>query len=166
MKTKIDGKKILFAIIALVVAVFISFYAQPLIHDNDQAVNVIVTVFSILSGFLVAIIAIIGDPMLLTPGSWRAAEMGSAVIHKRLLRHQRLFVLYLITLLLIFVSTLLKKTSSPLCGWIERIYLFFSAVAFLFSLWLPSTLMNMQKERIEKEIDHRRKEAGIKPDSK
>jgi hypothetical protein len=152
----IDVGKIAICIFAVVSGLLVSYYAQPLVHNNDEAVNVIVTVFSVLAGFLVAIIAIIGDPMLIPPGSWRAAELGSHNLTRRLLRHKWLFIIYLLSLGLIFISVLLKSACTELVVWIERVYLFLSSVAFICSLWLPGTLMRMQKERIDHEIEHRR----------
>jgi hypothetical protein len=54
--------------------------------------------FSILSGFLVAIIAIAGDPMLFTPGTWRIAEAERDKVIARLVKKKYLFVLYITTL--------------------------------------------------------------------
>ena len=67
-----------------------------------------------------------------------------------------LFLMYLITLLLIFVSSLIRGKFDIIDIWIERIYLFFSIAAFAISFQLPSSLMNLHKERIENEIESRR----------
>jgi len=101
---------------------------------------------------------------VLAPGNWRKAELGSQLVYRRLLRHKWLFILYLLTLGLIFASALFKDSSAVFCMWIERVYLFFAVVAFMMSLRLPSSLMAIQQERIENEIGRRRAEAGIKTD--
>jgi len=132
-----------------------------MIHGNDQAVNVIVTVFSVLAGFLVAIIAVVGDPLLLPPGTWRAAQIERDKLDNRLIRHKWLFVAYLITLALIFVDLLVAKVLPGWGVWLERLFLFFATFSFLLSLQLPNTLMQAQKERIDAVIEHRRRIDGI-----
>ena len=149
---------VLFTVISLAAAV----YGQPFVHGNSEAISIIVTVFSVLAGFLVAIIAIVGDPGLLAPGSWRTAELQRARIVDRLTRHQWLFYLYLVTLTFIFASVLVPNSFPRLVVWIERIYLFAGVLAFLCSYLLPSALMKIQQERIESTIEHRRRAAGIR----
>lgn len=63
--------------------------------------------------------------------------------------------MYLTTLLFIFIASLVKGKFLLLDIWIERIYLFFSIAAFSLSFQLPSSLMNLHKERIEHEIESR-----------
>ena len=162
MGSSIDREKVLFALLSVVFGALAATYGQPLIHGNDQAVSVIVTVFSILAGALVAIIAVTGDPMLFSPGTWRLAQVESDQINNRLIRHKWLFFLYLISLGLIFLS-ILTQTKYPCTSiWLERAYLFFCASAFLWSLRLPFYLIKIQRERVENLIKLRRQEDGIK----
>ena len=156
MSYKVDISKIKYAMAIALYSGIGSYFGQPLIHGNDNAINIIVTVFSILAGFLVAIITIIGDPSSLPSGGWQRARLGSEVLYNRLTRHRLLFLMYLTTLLLIFISILIKGKVPFLEPWIERFYLFFSISAFSLSFQLPSALMNLHKERIEQEIDSRR----------
>ena len=156
MNYRIDISKIKFAVAIILYSAVGSYFGQPLIHENDNAINIIVTVFSILAGFLVAIITIIGDPSSLPSGGWQRARIGSEVLYNRLTRHKLLFLMYLTTLLLIFVSVLLKGKAPQLDVWVERAYLFFSIAAFSLSFQLPSALMNLHMERIEHEIESRK----------
>lgn len=162
MKTGPDWSKIGFGGFSIAIGGLVAWLGQPLIHENDQAINVIVTVFSVLAGFLVAIIAIVGDPILLPPGSWRAAEMEREKLTRRLIRHRWLFVLYLLTLAVVFLAFLFSsEENAAIVTWLERAFLFFGAVAFLLSLALPGALMRVQSERIDAVIEHRRAEDGI-----
>lgn len=163
MKRSIDLSKLRFAFLALILAGLVSFYGQPFVHGNDQAINIIVTVFSVLAGFLVAIIAIVGDPVLLPPGTWRAAELERDKLNKRLVRHKWLFTLYLVTLALVFLAFLFKDKSPILTLWLERAFLFFGVFAFALSMSLPSSLMKVQRERIDAVIEHRRRDDNISP---
>lgn len=162
MSYRLDVSKIKFAIAVTLYSGLGAYYGQPLIHGNDNAINIIVTFFSILAGFLVVIITIIGDPASLPSGGWQRARLGSEVLYNRLMRHRLLFLLYLTTLLLIFVATLVKGKFAAVDVWIERTYLFFSIAAFSLSFQLPTSLMNLHKERIEHEIEARREQEAKK----
>lgn len=157
MKTKIDWWAVAVTFAAAAIAVVGAYWGQPLIHGNDTAINVIVTVFSILAGFLVAIIAIVGDPLLIPSGTWRIAEGTRDKTIQRLTRHKYLFHAYLIALALVFASTLLRDTHQCVGIWLERAYLFLSIFAFVISLRLPAALMKTQQERVDHLIDERRK---------
>jgi hypothetical protein len=161
MKDKLSFRRIATLVCVLVISFFVAQYCQPLIHGNEAAINIIVTVFSILAGFLVAIIAVVGDPALLPPGNWRVAEQERKKLDRRLTRHKALFMSYLITLGLIFLSLLAAKSIPSLGYWLERIFLFLGSLAFLYSLKLPGALIETQRERINLIIDQRRNEEGI-----
>jgi hypothetical protein len=154
--SRISVKSVGLTLFTVVCAVVAAYFGQPLIHGNDTAVNVIVTVYSILAGFLVAIIAIIGEPSLTPPGSWRIAEGNREKTIQRLTRHKYLFYIYLVSLSLVFAATLLKDKCPCVTPWIERAYLFFSVLAFGLSLSLPGALMRMQQERVDYLIESRR----------
>lgn len=122
--------------------------------------------YTVLAGFLVAIIAVLGDPMLIPAGSWQTAENNRQKIESRLIRYSYLFILYLVTIAIIFVGVLLKDAPEsiiPMTGkmWIARAYLFFGVGAFMFSLALPKTLILIQRARVDEEIERRRKAEGI-----
>lgn len=153
----IDRQRIGIFIFATILGMAVAWFGQPLIHNNERAVNVIVTTFSILAGFLIAIMTIISDPSVFGRRTWRAAEIGRKSVYQKLVRQKWLFVAYLITLALIFLESLLIKRYTEISLWLEHIYLFLGTVAFIFSLRLPSTLMNIQIERHEQFIDHKRK---------
>jgi hypothetical protein len=161
MNKEIDKHKIKYSIAVVLYSSIGSYYFQPFIHGNNEAINVIVTVFSILAGFLVAVITIIGDPSSLPKGGWQRAQLGSEIITNRLTRHKWLFTIYLITLFIIFISMLIKGKYPILATWVERIYLFFAICAFTMSFRLPSVLMALHQERIEQEIKSRREDEGI-----
>jgi hypothetical protein len=61
MKQTLDPKKIRYAVAVTLWAGLGSYIAKPLIEGNQDAINVIVTVFSILAGFLIAVITLVGD---------------------------------------------------------------------------------------------------------
>ncbi|MBO7962633.1 hypothetical protein [Pseudomonas aeruginosa] len=161
MKKQLDWSRIRFFCYAAILSCEGAFLAKPLMLENSEALSVIVTAYSILAGFLVGIITMIGDPKSLPSGSWQVARLSSEIIYRRLKRHKFLFTAYLSTIALIFLSILLKKNNSDVNDFVEYIYLFLAIFCFLYSLKLPSTLMQLQEERIEEEIRARRKLEGI-----
>jgi hypothetical protein len=144
-----DGKqiawaRIIFFAISVVAGIVGAVFGQPLIHGNDMAINVIVTVFSILAGFLVAIMTMMGDPGAFSGRSWRANEKGRKKIFNQLVRQKWMFILYLVTLGLVLAASLVGKVLPDVAIWMERVYLGMAISAFILSLGLPSTLMRIQ----------------------
>ena len=147
---------VLFTLASVAISLIGAWFGQPLVHGNDQAINIIVTVYSILAGFLVAIIAIIGDPLLVPSGTWRIAEGHRQKTVQRLTRHKYLFYIYLLSLMLVFTATLFRDAHLEIAVWLERVFLSLSIFAFLMSMCLPGALMKMQEERVDHIIDERK----------
>ncbi|QOR37145.1 hypothetical protein HNO52_00480 [Billgrantia diversa] len=161
MNAQLDKEKVKYGVCIVLWSFLASYFGQPLIHGNQDAINVIVTVFSILAGFLVAVITLIGDPKSLPSGGWQMARLGSDLTYNRLVRHKWLFKGYLITLFLIFSSIVVKGRFPTTQVILEYIYMFIASISCFISFKLPSALMELQKERIEHEIQERRKQEGI-----
>ena len=157
----IDRKRILLFVFAAACGIGAAIYGQPFIHNNDRAINVIVTAFSILAGFLVALMTLVGDPSVFGGRSWRHAENARKVVFNKLARQKWMFVLYLATLLLILASSLLEKALPNVTIWLERVYLCTAVMAFILSFALPSALMKIQLARHDEMIKAKRKSVGI-----
>jgi hypothetical protein len=140
-------------------------YAQPLIHNNPDATNLIVTVFTILAGFLIAMMSIMGDPSMFMPGGWRIAVKQTPFIRARMIRQKYTFYFYLATLLMVFLSMLAKKILPVLVIPFEHVYLGLAVTSFILSVRLPGALMDIQQERLDFIVDSRRSRVGIKPES-
>lgn len=159
----IDWKRLLFVGFSILSGVIVGIKGQPYIHNNDQAVNIIVTVFSILAGFLIAIMTIIGEPGVLAGRSWRYHEKNRKNVFARLIRQKWMFYLYIITLGLIFIASLAAKSYPEFVKYIEMVYLGGATVAFILSLGLPSALLRIQLERHDAVLDAKRKPAASNP---
>jgi len=136
-------RKIAFAIICMLVGAVGAYYAQPYTHKNADLILVFVTTFTVFAGFLIAIIALIGDPILIPKGSWRIAELRRDRMDNLLFWHTALFVLYLITVGLLFVGIVLERALDERNLWriwIERAYLFVGITSFLLTFALPRAL--------------------------
>jgi hypothetical protein len=165
-------KKTIFLLLTIVVSGLFSYAFQPLVKGSS--LDVLVNIYSILAGFLVGVIALIGDPSSLPTGSWRIAESASKNTFRSLHSTKNLLHAYLITLLLIFIYKLfftdgieIIKTMSvwdvSISEYIqvakkvmEHSILFLSSIAFIYSFTLPGKLFSIQKDRVEKEISSRR----------
>ena len=159
-KESVAWGRLVYGAIALLAGVAGAYWGQPLIQNNQEAVSLIVNVYSILAGLLFAVITVLGNSASLVDGSWRAGVYSKKVIRRRLLRHRLLFKAYLITLVCIFFSMLFKEDCIK--KYFEYGYLFLAVVATLMSFTLPSSLLKVQEEQLENEINRRKREAGIK----
>jgi hypothetical protein len=161
----INGRSI-FLFVCIGTSVAAAFYGQPLAHENTDAITIIITVMTVFAGFLVAIIAILGDPAMMPAGSWRAAENSHPAIYGRVATYTWLFQLYLIAIAFLFAGALLQKAPDSAVShvwkvWIERLYVFFGVLSFLLTTALPGALGKLQLRRAEAEIERRRQDAGI-----
>jgi hypothetical protein len=165
--TLLINKRMWFVLACLLGGALVSWFGQPLAHDNSDAVLVVITVMTVFAGFLVAIIAVLGDPALLPTGSWRAAENEHDKSVAAILTHAWLFRVYLVAIALLFAGVLINKAPdreicSEIKKWVERAYLFMGAFSFLLTLSLPGALTEFQQKRVTAEIERRRADVGIK----
>jgi len=100
------ARRIGFILLCALVAAAAAYFGQPLAHDNSDAILIIITVLTVFAGFLVAIIAILGDPAMLPGGSWRAAEGSRGQVYARVVTHTWLFRLYLLAIALLFADVI------------------------------------------------------------
>ncbi|HEX4079264.1 MAG TPA: hypothetical protein VHX61_10385 [Rhizomicrobium sp.] len=155
----------------LILACFIvsgatAYFIEPYVAANVNALLIMETVFTVFAGFLVAIIAIVGDPALIPEGSWRTAEVRRENIEAGLIVHMWLFILYLLAIALIFVGVVIREIPPRIIPniikiWVNRAYLFCGLSSFLFTFGLAKSLFQLQIARIDAEIAKRRKAAGI-----
>lgn len=141
-----------------------AYFGQPAVHKNPDLILIIITVFTVFAGFLIAIITIIGDPIMIPHGSWQIAELRRDAMISRLNWHVGLLICYLITIGLQFTGVVLERIldeHSLWRLWIERSYLFLGVTSFMFTFALPGALVHMQSARYDAEIERRRREAGI-----
>ncbi len=163
MKTNVSKRKIFTFFLSVALSATVAYYGQPVISGKSDAINVLVTIYSVLAGILIAIITLIGDPSVLdTDGSWRRTYLSSKLPKVRLLRLKLLFQTYLLTLLFVFLAYLIPKESFPTTKiWAERCLVFFAAVALLSSFRLPGAVVEVQRSRLDKKILEQRKKDGI-----
>lgn len=136
---------------------------QPRYHANADALASLVSIFSVLAGFLAAIIALVANDRALKGRTWREDTYYLEQVRRELSKHQFLFYLYLATLAMAFVCQLGSSTDWPFQAWIERLLLFLATLAMMMSFSLPVRLTKRQMEDLEKVISERRqKQTGNK----
>ena len=157
-RSHISKRKILTASISVVLASAGAYWGQPLIHGKADAINLIVTMFSILAGFLVAIVALVSDVSMVPGRTWKGAVMAKKPLMRRLRRHKLLFLVYLVTIVAILLSLLVDGTNSKIVIWLERGYLFLAIFGIFYSFQLPWALARLQEERLDLIIAQRKQE--------
>lgn len=123
-----------------------SFYA------SEVAVSVVVTMFAILSGFLLAILAVIGSSdMLLDSATSRHARVYRVTVKARFIRFGTLFSLYLTALILITSLVTFKGLfATGISLWISRCALFMVTLSLMCSYSIPISLYAMYMERYDR----------------
>lgn len=137
----------------IVVSGAVGYLFQPMVAHNTNAVNTVVTIFSILAGFLIAVITLIAEPTLKQAKNWQELQLMKKTVQRKLFRQKLLFFLYLTTLGVALGTFLVPDTHAELRRWLETIFLGLATFVFLASFDLPGSLMKIQMERYEAEMD-------------
>jgi len=157
-ESKHDWRRIFFLSVGFVAIGLTLWLGEPLTSGNVEALRILVTAFSILAGVLIAIIALLGNPVGLYGGSWRVASAHRRQIRRRLYRYALLFYVYLIVIGLAYASALLGGMGAIPClaHWIERVALSVGVGAFVWSLGLPRIIVQIHMERLDDAVSERR----------
>ena len=153
---KIDWLRIGKLCVALAVSAFVGLKFQPMVSNNPDAVNTVVTIFSILAGFLIAVITFIAEPTLQAAKDWQELQRMKETVRKKLFRQKILFFLYLATLGTALAMYLTPATSIELLKWLQVCFLSLATFVFLASFSLPGSLMKIQMERYEAALEDSR----------
>ena len=146
---------------SVTVGVLVVVNGEEVVGGNAGTLQMLVTAFSVLTGILLAIIAVSGDPSLLIPGGHRIAHAHRKQLKTVLLRYKCLFYCYLATITLAVTATALGQIHqySAYAHWIERVTLGLGAFALCLSFGLPAAMARTQILRLDGEVDRRRKES-------
>jgi hypothetical protein len=79
--------RILFFVTCAAVGAAVAWISQPYVHENSDATTVVVTVMTVLAGFMIAIITVLGDPASVPDGTWRTVEARRENIKSKIIRH-------------------------------------------------------------------------------
>jgi len=157
-RSRTDWPRVGWFCVVVALSAWAGWWGQPWIHDNAEARGIIVDVFSILVGFLMTIMTLLGEPGLVRGRTWRSDAVKRPNFEQRLVRHKWLFVSYLAVLALAFMASLVIRHApdSPLVASLERWYLGCAVFAFIYSVLLPFRLQRLQLERFDELVEARR----------
>jgi len=163
MKAKM---KALYVLFCAILSLYISFSVCPYIGENSDIVGIVTTVITVFAGFLVAILTIIGDASSIPNGNWRIAENRRDSFEYRIIAHQWLFFIYMLSIAFLFAGYVVQKADKSVISMetreiIKYLYLFFSIFSFFLTISLPYSLGKMQLDRIDREIENRRNSTEI-----
>lgn len=162
-KPKLSVRKLSYLAISVIAAGLTAWKLQPWYHSSDEAVMVLITVFSILTGFLAAVMAIVANDRVLRGRNWRQDTFYLNLIRNELKLYKLIFYLYLIVLVLSFLTSLEANWPDPLQVWFERALIFCSSLGIFFSFHLPEIISRKHIQAMEHQIRYRRdKETGSK----
>ncbi|ABD55811.1 hypothetical protein Jann_2894 [Jannaschia sp. CCS1] len=143
-------------VVAIGVSSFIGYRFQPMVANNPNAVNTVVTIFSILAGFLIAVITFIAEPTLQQARTWDELQRMKETVRRKLIRQKLLFFLYLLTLGIALAMFLTPPTMLEPLKWLQTAFLGLATFVFLASFSLPGSLMKIQMERYEAALEDSR----------
>lgn len=148
-----DWRRLVMIAVAVAMSGAVGYFCQPMIAGNTDAVNAVVTIFSILAGFLIAVITLIAEPTLKHAKNWQELQLMKRTIQRKLFRYKLLFFLYLVTLGVAMGTFLVPEEQE---GWrraLEALFLGLATFVFLASFNLPGSLMKIQMERYDAEMN-------------
>ncbi|MBP6083535.1 MAG: hypothetical protein KA732_19965 [Providencia sp.] len=157
MFKNIDKKSVSIATLNILASVLFSYYLTYSLTNNSDALNLVANVFSILSGFLLLVITMSGENSTITSN---LSLLDSINQERRFLmrfnKYYALFLLYIITLALIFIFYLLSKDKSNtneyfvfLKNSIGYIISFLTCFSFIQSTFIPLKIKALFKEKRE-----------------
>ncbi len=140
-------------IVSLVISVLAGVHLGPLAQKNDVLISNIVNVFSILSGFMVAVIALTADSFLKKVETWQEMQLLKAQFQRRLYRQSFVLLLYFVTLIFsLFVLAIQGKYENE-C--IYFILIFLCTLVLILSITIPFSLVKMQIDYYESSLNER-----------
>ena len=160
MKKPVSNLRFAFGASGFVLLAVVMIYGKQLASGNIQTMQMMVTAFSVMTGVLMALITVSGDPSLLYPGNARIAERHGEQMQAALRRYKLLFYAHLVAM----TSSLVTATLVHICPkgmvthWLERWTFGVGAAALFWSFGLPAAMTRAQSEKLSKATDKRREE--------
>lgn len=152
-----DIKAISITVLNIVASSLFSFFFTETLSNNTDALNLVANIFSILTGFLLLVITLSGDNSSVSLGLTdveRTYQANRFLI--RFNRYYSLFLLYLLTLALIFIYYLLSKDKSHTgiiltyaIKIITHSISFLTCFSFIQSTFIPIKLKKLYTEKKE-----------------
>ena len=148
-----SSSKILNSIVllgAITVSVTVGIVHQPTLEKESNLISIVVTIVSILSGILIAVMVFVTKPVIKYARDGRELQMMKESVKKAFFRLKVMFLLFILTLCL---AVLIYVVPDKYRWIVEK---FFVSIAFLdliISFALPFSLASIHMEMYQSKID-------------
>ncbi|QMD48355.1 hypothetical protein HVZ38_14070 [Citrobacter freundii] len=157
MLKKLNLSGIVLSSLNILASVAFSYFLTHTLTNNNDALNLVANVFSILSGFLLLVITMSGENSTLINNM---SKLDSANQERRFLmrfnKYYALFLLYILTLALIFIFYLISKDKENTSQYfilfkkgIGYVITFLTCFSFIQSTFIPLKIKELFKEKRE-----------------
>lgn len=157
----LDKKFIAYLISDIIISLLLTILLTDIIIKSTDAMNLIASTFSILSGVVLMILTTVGELFLFSPNDSSAKKIAKYKnFETRFSRLSLLFISYLIILVLILIYYLIKDISHQdvitfkiseltinLQNWTAYLIILFSFFCFIISICLPWIYKQLLKEK-------------------
>ena len=152
----LDKKFIAYLISDIIISLLLTILLTDIIIKSTDAMNLIASTFSILSGVVLMILTTVGELFLFSPNDSSAKKIAKYKnFETRFSRLSLLFISYLIILVLILIYYLIKDISQDvitfkiinLQNWTAYLIILFSFFCFIISICLPWIYKQLLKEK-------------------
>lgn len=155
-KSKIDWTFARYLAICFVSALVLSPVLQPSYHGKTDAMEALVGLFTVLAGFMLAVIAIAADGRNLRRRDWRHDSFALKEIRDRLTRYRIMFHLYMGVPGLAILAYIEPAWGSGIQRFAECLVLFFAIFALLLSFRIPGEITSAHVRQLQLAIREQR----------
>ena len=157
MTNRLDGKTLGITTLNFCASLLFSFFLTDTLANNTDALNLVANIFSILTGFLLLVITLSGENSTVSSGlSDVERHYQDTRFLMRFNKYYSLFLLYLLTLALIFVYYLLSKDKAHngpslnvIISCVTHSISFLTFFSFVQSTFIPLKLKELYNEKKE-----------------
>jgi hypothetical protein len=118
-----------------------------LLSDVSKIADLMVPIFAVLAGFLIASMTFILSSNNIRFRSKTSSDKYKNLIMRRMRRQMWTFFCYITVLLCIIFSALLRTKFPETSSILERVYLGLGVASIIWSYTLPMTLIGLQREK-------------------
>lgn len=154
--SKVDWKFARYLAICLTSALVLAPLLQPAYHDKADAMAALVTVFTVLAGFMLAVMALAADGRNLRRRDWRQDTYFLKETRDRLARYRMMFHLYLLVPALAILTFIGPTWGDDVQRYAEGIVLFLAIFALLWSFRIPGEITSAHVRQLQAAIKDQR----------
>ena len=144
---RIDKFRIGIFLAGIIAGGLAAYFKDQLITDSEKFVSVLVTLFSVMAGFLVATITFLINDSPVELRSRISYRRYEKLFERRVRRNTWMFYCYLSVLLANLLAMLLENLLPSVSSFLERVYIGLGLAAMIWSFLLPSILAKIQREK-------------------